>query len=111
LPGDFLVPSGRHDGVAIALKLDRLAANQVPLLIGRALESYSEKGVGQVKALVGFYTQADILSLYSRYLNQRVETLGQQNTALKSEFDRYETKRRAQIQKLQKIANQQDVKS
>jgi len=88
-----------------------LAANQVPLLIGRALESYSEKGVGQVKTLVGFYTQADILSLYSSYLNQRVETLGQQNTALKSEFDRYETKRRAQIQKLQKIANQQDVKS
>jgi hypothetical protein len=111
LPGDFLVPSGRHDGVAIALKLDSLAANQVPLLIGRALESYSEKGVGKVKTLVGFYTQADILSLYSSYLNQRVETLGQQNTALKSEFDRYETKRRAQIQKLQKIATQQDVKS
>ena len=51
--GDYLIPSGRADGTALALPLAQLTATQAHLVIGQALTDAQGTGEQQVLALVG----------------------------------------------------------
>ncbi len=51
--GDFLLPSGRHDGTAVAVGPRDLRAEQLARVLGRAWESSDEPGAKTVNAAIG----------------------------------------------------------
>ncbi len=51
--GDFLLPSGRHDGTAVAVAPRDLRAEQLARVLGRAWESSDEPGAKTVNAAIG----------------------------------------------------------
>jgi len=51
--GDFLVPSGLHDGSAIAVAPDAIEADQLTRVIGIAWGESNEPGLKQVNAAIG----------------------------------------------------------
>jgi hypothetical protein len=51
--GDYLVPSGQADGVAIAIAADALSSDQAAQVVGRAWEASDNAGLKTVNAAVG----------------------------------------------------------
>ena len=52
-PGDYIVPSGRVDGIGRAVPPAELTSAQYGAVVGRALETHLEEGVKGVTVLVG----------------------------------------------------------
>ncbi|MGE4169209.1 MAG: hypothetical protein AB7F28_00630 [Candidatus Margulisiibacteriota bacterium] len=53
-PGDYLIPSGLNDGIAIAISPRAVTSSTVDKILGRAMMAQSGQGVHEVKAMVGF---------------------------------------------------------
>ncbi len=51
--GDYLVPSGREDGSAVAVAPEAITAEQFAQVVGQAWESSDDAGVRTVRAVVG----------------------------------------------------------
>ncbi len=58
--GDFLVASGRNDGIARALSSEEMSVDDLGRLVGRAWESSNDPAVKRVNAAVGL-DQTDVL--------------------------------------------------
>ncbi|RFF27562.1 hypothetical protein DZK25_07705 [Wenzhouxiangella sp. 15181] len=99
--GDYLVPSGLDDGTGIGIPPDELTANQLPQVVGRALEDARTESHALVKTLVGLPQAAITASVIERrdlrldQLESRVTEQGQQlvrlhevNAKLHHELDR-----------------------
>ena len=88
--GDYLLPSGQHDGTAIAVAPDQLTPAQRRQILGTAWSSGESKGVHTVKAAVGFafdtpsYDQE--LALLSS-LKDEVKALKQSQTTLIQSYE------------------------
>jgi len=59
--GDYIVPSGRGDGIGVAISPDLITVDQATQIVGRTLEGADGPGISQVKALVGV-PQGEILA-------------------------------------------------
>ncbi len=88
--GDYLLPSGQHDGTAIAVAPDQLSPAQRRQILGTAWSSGEGAGIHTVKAAVGFafdtpsYDQE--LALLSS-LKDEVKTLKQTQTNLIQSYE------------------------
>jgi hypothetical protein len=56
--GDYVVPSGRHDGIGVALAPEKLRPSQYSQIVGVASESSDEPSVKKVMVEVGLNTAA-----------------------------------------------------
>jgi hypothetical protein len=65
-PGDFLVPSGREDGTAVAVAPAELDARELGRVIGTAWERAAGEGEGRVRAAVGVHQAAAAASAVER---------------------------------------------
>lgn len=52
--GDFIVPSGQHDGTGIAVSSENINAYPANLIVGRAWEESDEAGVKLIHSAIGF---------------------------------------------------------
>lgn len=71
-PGDVLVASGRGDGVAVALPAEELPLEDLPQVVGQAMEAKPVSGPGTVEAVVG----ATDLTVVARLLTQQATRAG-----------------------------------
>ena len=88
--GDFLVPSGRHDGFARAVAPAKLKAEQLAEVLGHAWESVDGEGPHAVRALVGLQHAAAAHSLAVRHLATRLVAAEQANSQLRARLERLE---------------------
>ena len=51
--GDYIVPSGRSDGIGLAIPPTKIERSHYSVIVGRSLESSSEKGKKMITVLVG----------------------------------------------------------
>ena len=86
--GDFITPSGDHDGVGVAVAPDQLVAGLHAPIVGRAWESGEGAEVRTINAAVGFGAGAVEEMLLSLLRNQQEEI-----TALRTEVDRLAARR------------------
>ena len=62
--GDWIVPSGNHDGIAIAVPATALAPDH--LIVGRAWESSDEPGVKRVNTVVGLDHSEAFIGMFKK---------------------------------------------
>jgi hypothetical protein len=105
--GDYLIPSGAHDGMAIAVAPDKLTPAQRRQVLGTAWSSGEGEGVHTIKAAVGFafdtpgYDQE--LALLSS-LKEEVKTLKQSQTTLIQDYEARFAAQDKEIERLLKAA-------
>ena len=61
--GDFVIPSGLEDGMAVAVAPDQLTLDQLATVIGQAWEDNAAPGVKQIRVLVGLVQPAAFSAL------------------------------------------------
>ncbi|RME12645.1 MAG: hypothetical protein D6802_03630 [Ardenticatenia bacterium] len=64
--GDFILPSGRHDGTGVAISPGELRADHIGQVVGRALENAAGPGVHKVKVLVGLPQNAILQAMLTQ---------------------------------------------
>ncbi|MFQ5525228.1 MAG: hypothetical protein ACE5GX_03105 [Thermoanaerobaculia bacterium] len=69
--GDVLLATDREDGTALALTPERLSFDQLPRVVGRALESLPASERQTVQALVGLADPSLIYRVMARYETER----------------------------------------
>jgi hypothetical protein len=78
--GDYLVPSGRNDGTAVAVPLSEATPEALAQVIGQAWESSTGGGVRRVRALVGLFASDPLARLLvDRDRQQRLEIAALRN--------------------------------
>lgn len=79
--GDYLIPSGRDDGRAVAVRAFELDFDSLGRVIGRALEERQEGQGGSVRTLVGVADPGALAAVFARQqrlinsLNLRLESM------------------------------------
>ena len=91
--GDFVVPSGKNDGIGVAVAPDALRAHHLNQIVGRAWSSSENSGLGLVNLLVGVKTNegAQIAKRQAQrieVLEERVESLTAQLALVENLNDR-----------------------
>jgi len=56
--GDFIIPSGRGDGIGIPISLTEIRPDQYPYIVGRSLTCSGEEGIQKATILVGLLHNA-----------------------------------------------------
>ncbi|MBT5954841.1 hypothetical protein HOG98_09005 [bacterium] len=79
--GQYILPSGKNDGVGIALSKEEIPADMLHLVVGRAWESADGDDINLIKAAVGF--NFSVPNYYSEF--SKVEELEKNVTSLKEE--------------------------
>lgn len=75
-PGDFLLPSGRNDGVAVGIAADAIAIADLPAVLGRAWTGSDETGEHRVIAFVSLASPIDAATVRAcAELDQRLRAL------------------------------------
>lgn len=69
LSGDFIVPSGRNDGTAVAVSAEQFRMGQATMVIGQAIGASADPGVKQIRTLVGSPTP--------QHVSEQIEALQQ----------------------------------
>jgi hypothetical protein len=100
--GDILIPSGKSDGSAIAISEDKLAKEQLPLIIGRAWEAYTGSDLAYVNTLIGFSFNVDIINRFIEKAHQNVQDEYNSNTELKQTLDEHLQQQQELIDRLEK---------
>lgn len=88
--GDYIVPSGRNDGVGMAVSPDRITLAQCGRIAGRAVESNDRPGVKLVKAAVGISVAAPIVDKLAEEKDERIESLSRRLQAIEEKLSRME---------------------
>lgn len=73
--GDYIVPSGRNDGVGVAVSPDKLTSAHCARLVGRAWQSSEDEGVKLIDTSVGLQVSAQALGELVREKDQRIDRL------------------------------------
>ncbi len=88
--GDFIIPSGRHDGTGIAVSIDELTLDQKQIIVGRAWAESSDEeeklilcAVGLNFSLAGF--DQEMVAIES--LRNAVNRLSDENRELATQLD------------------------
>jgi hypothetical protein len=81
--GDYVVPSGREDGIGVAVSPDEIAVAQIDRVVGQALEGRHGSDVGQVSILVGL-SETEILQTALRRRDARLDSLEARIAALEA---------------------------
>lgn len=70
--GDFIVPSGRNDGVGIAVSADALAVKHMEQILGRAWSASDTQGLELINVAIGIKTNewAEIFALQEKKINE-----------------------------------------
>ncbi|MCG8427749.1 MAG: hypothetical protein MI754_10380 [Chromatiales bacterium] len=84
--GDYILPSGDHDGVGIAKSAEQLGAADLNQIVGRAWSASDELGVKQVNVAVGLETHATTMQLHLQ--TKRIAQLEQQLLEKSSQLER-----------------------
>ena len=88
--GDYILPSGSHDGIGIAVSADNLLDTQRHLIIGRAWSASVDTDIKKIHVAVGFNfsmpSYEDDLKVVQN-LQSEVADITQQNTALLTQFE------------------------
>jgi uncharacterized protein (DUF2345 family) len=113
--GDYIIPSGKNDGVGIAVSAQNITASQFAQVIGMAWETSDKQGVKKINVAIGLDTpQKAIARLMEnskkqenliQELQKELTALRNQNTEVKS--DNVELK--AQAEKMDKMQSQIDL--
>lgn len=74
-PGDYLLPSGRKDGLAVALAPEALPPTRATEIIGRVWQVLERGGVTRVNAIVGLARVDAVAASQANDLRQELETL------------------------------------
>ncbi len=85
--GDFIVPSGRNDGVGMAISPGSITPKQFAAVLGRAWSASDSKGVSLIKVAIGLSAndmseiaskeQAELDSLHAAVASQKAEVASQ----------------------------------
>lgn len=109
--GDYIVASGKNNGIGIAVAADRMTTEDFRLMAGRAWESSDEQGVKLINAAVGL--GAGDAYTYMRKQDQRIASLEQNLSSKMAEQNRHLAILEKQLSirqaKLDRLAAQMDV--
>jgi hypothetical protein len=81
--GDYVVASGRGDGIGLAVSPEEIGVQQIDRVVGRALDSRDGTQVGRVTILVGL-SEAEILETALRRRDARLDSLEARIAALEA---------------------------
>ncbi len=84
--GDYIVASGRNDGVGVAVPVERMTPEDYRLAVGRAWESSDDLGIKRINTAVGL--GAGEAYAYMRKQEQRIASLEQQLSGKMAKLDR-----------------------
>ena len=84
--GDFIIPSGRGDGVGIAFSPTEIKPSQYASIIGRSLTSNSAKGINKANVMVGMPQNG----LWNGIVNEKNAKISQLEERLSALEDRTE---------------------
>ena len=76
--GDYLLPSGKNDGFAIAVSPEKITLDQVSQIVGRAWED-GENPINLVNTVVGVKTNemAQIMKKFAQQVNEQAEKMNE----------------------------------
>ncbi len=80
--GDFIVPSGRNDGVGMAVSPDKLTPEDCGRIAGRAWESSQEEGVKLIDVSIGLRDSSRALRELVREKDHKIDRLTERVEAL-----------------------------
>lgn len=100
--GDYLIPSGKNDGKAIAISPDKLIHYNSDHVVGQAWESQSETTDIGVNAIIGFPLNRKVLGQTIQHRNDIKSTV----TELRNELTKKREKYQKAIEKRQEQINQ-----
>ena len=86
--GDYIVPSGRQDGVGMAVSLEEMNPKHYASIVGRVLESNleGEEAIKTVTVLVGL-PHNELLNALIKEKEARIARLEDRLAAMESEMD------------------------
>ncbi len=96
--GDYIVASGKNDGLGIAVSPDNMTPEDFKMAVGQAWESSNEQGVKLINTAVGL--AADDAYAYMKKQDQRIASLEQQLSAKMARLDRLAAQMEALTQKV-----------
>ncbi|MFC1751873.1 hypothetical protein ACFL96_00555 [Thermoproteota archaeon] len=104
--GDYILPSGEHDGTGIAVSPAHIDSTQMTLIVGRAWESSESTELKLIKTAVGFNFstppfEKEIARLDA--LNKELENVKQKRGQLVSYFDQALASQNQQIEELKAL--------
>ena len=88
--GDYIIPSGREDGTAVAMAPEAMQAADFTYVVGRAWEAADDRGVKLVNVAIGL--AANDWTRYVSQLNQVVRAQAQENAQLKAQLRTVDTR-------------------
>ena len=88
--GDYVVPSGLHDGIGVAVAPEKLRPAQYGQIVGVASESSTEESVKLVVVEVGLHTAAKQLADLHEQKDRQLSELTQTTRALQARLEALE---------------------
>jgi hypothetical protein len=84
--GDYIIPSGKNDGIGQAITTDQLTVNNIDSVLGIAWETSPDESIKEIKALIGF--PSAVASLITKLektksFRKEIQNLKQENEELK----------------------------
>ncbi len=85
LIGDYILPSGLHDGIGIAVSPDEITAEQYRKIVGVAWSnSFLEKGISYINMAIGL--NSNDVSILAAKQEKKIKELENQNIAMEKKF-------------------------
>ena len=90
--GDFILPSGKNDGIGIALKPSEILPEHYKQLVGVAWEASNNPAVKTINTSIGLYNSGHLIEEQARVIKiqeKEIESLNQRLELLESKFEKY----------------------
>jgi hypothetical protein len=100
--GDLLIPSGKNNGIAIAISPILISSRMINSVIGRSLETHDASQLKQVNTLIGSNSIGIVLDTQINDLKHRIQVLKKQNKINRETINYYVRKRNQQQSVLKK---------
>ncbi|RAP30225.1 hypothetical protein DID78_02825, partial [Candidatus Marinamargulisbacteria bacterium SCGC AG-343-D04] len=101
--GDYIISSGKNDGVGVAVSFDSLSIDQRNKIVGRAWESSKNEGVKSINTAVGFAFGERTLDDEIQQIQQLEDRLHSLEKERRDVIDKYQKKIEAQSRKIDKL--------
>lgn len=93
--GDFIVPSGKEDGTAVAVSPSAVDAHVIDRIVGRSWDFSDDAEVKSINTLVGFPFEVQSIEIQLAEAKQQIDSLEKFNDVLDNELqDKYEKRQR-----------------
>lgn len=113
--GDYIIPSGYHDGTGIAVHPDAIDLSQAKDVVGRAWEAASDTRIKKVNVAVGFnFNMTDISKEAAaiKTLSDQITELKNERIQIKKQFEKQYQEQSKQIEDLiKKVSEPQKSKT